>query len=194
MRSSSWMPPLVWMAVIMVLSSASFGSERTGGILMGLLGALPSWIAPAAIPSLPGVLRKAAHVGEYAVLALLWFRALIRDPARPTWVAAAGAFAICVAWAALDETHQWFVPGRTGSARDVAVDAAGALAMLAAARRTWPDTGRALLSLLLWTAAASGAVALAIDQMRGASSGHWWVTVPTAAALASRRWWGALRI
>jgi VanZ family protein len=179
------------MAVIMVMSSASFSSQRTGGILIGLLAALPAWMVAVEPASLHAVVRKAAHVVEYAILALLWFRTFVRDPARPTWWAAAGAFTICVAWAALDETHQWFVPGRTGSASDVALDAAGSLAMLAVARRTWRDTGRALVTVLLWTAAVGGAVAVATDQMRGTSSSRWWVTAPTAAGgLISLWWWG----
>ena len=193
MRPSSWIPPLAWMAVIMILSSASFRSQRTGGLLVGLLAVLPSWIVPAEGPSLHGVLRKAAHLVEYGILALLWFRALVRDRSRPTWAAAVGAFTICVMWAALDETHQSFVPDRTGSARDVAVDAAGSLAVLAVARRTWLDTGRALIGFLLWAVVAAGAGTLALNQMRGTSSGHWWVTVPAATALAGRWCWGRPR-
>lgn len=64
------------------------------------------------------ILRKLAHVGEYALLSALLLRAL----ARP-WP----ALAIAVTYAASDELHQHFVRGRTGAPRDVAIDAAGAL-------------------------------------------------------------------
>ena len=63
--------------------------------------------------------RKAAHMSEYAVLALLIFQALT-------------AFDITAAYAVTDEFHQLFVPGRAGRVTDVLIDSAGAfLALLA---------------------------------------------------------------
>jgi len=191
MRPSSWIPPLVWMAVIMLMSSGSFSSQRTGGVLLGLVAGLAPWLTPADVAALHGALRKATHFVEYAILAVLWFRTLIRARALPTWAAAVSAFAICVLWAALDETHQRFVPSRTGSVEDVAIDAAGSLAALAIARRTWLSTASALIALLLWLAAVGGAVVLAINQVTGVPSGHLWVTMPAAAGLLAGRWWWA---
>jgi VanZ family protein len=63
------------------------------------------------------VLRKLAHAGEFAVLAILLVRAT-RSPRL--------AFLLAVAYAISDETHQMFVSGRKGSALDVVIDAAGA--------------------------------------------------------------------
>ena len=65
------------------------------------------------------VLRKIAHVCEYAILGALLLRAL----GRAELAVAAG-----VAYAATDELHQHFVPGRHAALRDVAIDAAGVLA------------------------------------------------------------------
>jgi VanZ family protein len=62
------------------------------------------------------VLRKAAHLGEYAILGALLLRAL--DRALP-------AFLVAVAYAVSDEIHQRFVAGRHASPVDVLVDAAG---------------------------------------------------------------------
>ena len=73
------------------------------------------------------VLRKCAHVTEYAILAALFMRAIGR---------AAPAFAATVAYAATDELHQHFVRGRHASPVDVAIDAFGAA-----------------LGLILWTRA-----------------------------------------
>jgi VanZ family protein len=68
------------------------------------------------------VLRKCAHVTEYAVLGALLYRALGRE---------ALALAIGIAYAATDELHQHFVRGRHPSPVDVAIDAVGvALGML----------------------------------------------------------------
>jgi VanZ family protein len=68
------------------------------------------------------VLRKGAHITEYAVLGTLLYRALARE---------AVALAAGIAYAATDELHQHFVQGRHASPVDVAIDAVGvALGML----------------------------------------------------------------
>jgi VanZ family protein len=64
------------------------------------------------------VLRKCAHVTEYAIFGALLQRAIGRE--IPAFVAA-------VAYAASDEFHQRFVAGRHGSPVDVAIDAVGVL-------------------------------------------------------------------
>ena len=92
----AWLPVLAWAALIFALSSVP--DLGTG---------LGTWDL---------VLRKLAHVGEYAVLGLLLARA-----ARRPWV----AVALGVAYAASDELHQHFVPGRRGAPLDVAIDAVG---------------------------------------------------------------------
>ena len=63
------------------------------------------------------VLRKCAHITEYAILAALLMRAIGR---------AGPAFLTAVAYAATDEFHQHFVRGRHASPVDVAIDAFGA--------------------------------------------------------------------
>jgi VanZ family protein len=98
-----WLPVLLWAALIFALSS-----------LPGLNTGLGSWDL---------VLRKLAHTGEYAVLAALLARAL-----GSSWLALAAA----TAYAVTDEIHQYFVRGRVGAARDVAIDAAGAIVGLIA--------------------------------------------------------------
>jgi len=68
------------------------------------------------------VLRKGAHIAEYAILGALLYRALGRE---------ALALAVGIAYAATDEFHQRFVHGRHSSPVDVAIDAVGlALGML----------------------------------------------------------------
>lgn len=74
-------------------------------------------------------IRKAGHVAEYALLAWLWTRTVRCLPGhfRTSQTAAISAM-ISILYAAGDEWHQTFVPGRTGHAVDVAVDAAGVAA------------------------------------------------------------------
>lgn len=70
------------------------------------------------------ILRKLAHVGEYAVLALLLVQALRLhglSPKRAVLMAAC----ISALYAVSDEVHQTFVPGRNGVWRDVGIDAVG---------------------------------------------------------------------
>jgi VanZ family protein len=91
-----WLPVVLWAAVIFTFSSIP--SLSTG---------LGTWDT---------VLRKGAHVTEYAILGALLYRALGRE---------ALALAAGIAYAATDEVHQYFVRGRHASPVDVAIDATG---------------------------------------------------------------------
>jgi VanZ family protein len=93
-----WLQVLVWAGVIFAFSSIP--SLGTG---------LGTW---------DYVLRKGAHMTEYAILAVL----LVRATRSYRW-----AFPLAVAYAASDEFHQTFVRGRHGSPVDVGIDAVGAL-------------------------------------------------------------------
>lgn len=67
------------------------------------------------------IIRKAAHVCEYALLGLL-LRLLCQIHGWPQrWL----PFGVGVAYAASDELHQFFVPGRLGAVTDVLIDSAG---------------------------------------------------------------------
>ena len=105
-RVRRWVPVVAWAALIFVVSS-----------IPSLSSGLGTWDL---------VLRKAAHIAEYAVLGALLVRALPRP---------ALAVALGVAYAVTDEVHQSFVEGRTGSPVDVAVDAIGVFAGVLAYRR-----------------------------------------------------------
>jgi VanZ family protein len=93
---SVWLPVFAWAAVIFAFSS-----------IPSLSSGLGTWDT---------VLRKAAHLTEYAVLGALLHRAFERQ---------LPAFLAGVAYAATDELHQHFVRGRHGAPVDVVVDAAG---------------------------------------------------------------------
>ena len=68
------------------------------------------------------LVRKAAHMSEYAVLAIL-FGLTIREYKKEPWLLL--ALAATAAYAATDEVHQLFVPGRSGQLKDVLIDTAG---------------------------------------------------------------------
>ena len=79
---------------------------------------------------LPGGMNdKLAHASGYALLGVLVARALAGGLFSPLdAAAAAGSIAITVLYAASDEWHQRFVPGRTADAADLVADALGAVA------------------------------------------------------------------
>ena len=76
-------------------------------------------------------IRKGAHVTEYAVLGILLVLTFAAYGFRR-----AGTLALItgILYAALDEYHQRFVPGRSGEIKDVLIDACGLLLGLAAVR------------------------------------------------------------
>jgi len=130
-QSLAWLryggPALLWMGLIFVLSAQ---------------------------PTLPGfstpwqdlLLKKSGHATAYAVLALLYGRALL-CAGRPRRAAASVtperwrrtafwlAWGLALLYAATDEWHQAGVPGRHARVTDWLIDALGAgLALLAAGR------------------------------------------------------------
>lgn len=118
------------MAVIGSFSGDPFSAEQTGGILEPVLRWLVPAMTPQQIEQAQLLVRKAAHVFEYGVLALLVLRALHwRGPLRAR-SAAAWALVVVVAMATFDESRQARTESRSGSARDVALDFGGGVLAL----------------------------------------------------------------
>ena len=89
------------------------------------------------------LLKKIAHLTEYAIFALLVYRALGPTFPQGECVRSVVAWTLAVVYAASDELHQSFVPGRTATPIDVGIDAIGALLGLgvwAAVRRRRAST------------------------------------------------------
>jgi VanZ family protein len=72
-------------------------------------------------------IRKLAHLTEFGVFSVTIFHGIRGDRRGWRFDWALLTLLIAVAYAALDEFHQMFVPGREASPRDVAIDALGAL-------------------------------------------------------------------
>lgn len=89
-------------------------------------------------------LRKSAHMGVYAILFVLVYRALVGSLSRPwNWTTVAVAIVLTSLYAASDEYHQMYVTGRNGSAWDVLIDAVG-ISMGVAVSGWWRWWQRAL--------------------------------------------------
>jgi hypothetical protein len=124
-----WVPLLIWLGVIFVGSTNIMSAEHTSRYIVPFLLWLKPGMSPHAIWIILVVTRKCAHVTEYAVLALLLWRALRSLPALRTkmFIVFGAVLVGCAVFAASDEFHQTFVKSRTPSVRDVLLDVAGAL-------------------------------------------------------------------
>ena len=118
------------MGVIFFMSTDTGSAAHTSRFLGPLLHWLKPDITPEQFATVQLGVRKAGHLGEYALLAVLLVRAILGSR-RESISAAALAWGGAVLYAASDEWHQSFVPSRTASAGDVAIDAVGALLGLA---------------------------------------------------------------
>jgi len=108
--SLRWVPPLLWMLGIAALSQQSS----------------PLGVQPDAAQA------AAAHVALYGGLAFLLYWALSHRSPAAAWPALLVGFGLAVLFGVSDELHQAFVKGRVASEADVALDALGAAAGVAA--------------------------------------------------------------
>jgi len=127
-----WMPAIVWMALIFLGSTDILSAEHTSRFLVPFLRWTDPQISLAALNAIQLGIRKFGHLTEYAILAMLLWRAL-RGGTR--WqikmsILLLIAWVACAIFAASDEFHQSFVPSRTASPTDVMIDTCGALAGL----------------------------------------------------------------
>lgn len=112
--AARWTPPAVWVVLILIATSWP-------GISVG-----PDRLA----------LDKVFHFTAYAVLAAL----LLRASSRPRLVTALAVWGVVVAFGAVDEWHQSFIPSRSMSFADWIADSSGALVGIIVARLIppWP--------------------------------------------------------
>lgn len=123
----SWLLTLFWAGLIYQFSSEAYGASVTAWLLELGLDFLHIRVTPQTFEGLHFLLRKSAHISEYAIFAVLIYHSLeARHPrgwrAKPALraVLAAGVYALT------DEYHQSFVPGRTASLSDCGIDTCGA--------------------------------------------------------------------
>jgi VanZ family protein len=129
----AWWPALVWMVLIAFESTDFFSAEHTGSMLYALLTRLFGQIDFYKFLVFHHYLRKTGHVVGYGILSVLllrgWRATLVRDHAwwwRPAWLAWLGTAFV----ASMDEWHQSYIPSRTGSIWDVALDSVAGLGFL----------------------------------------------------------------
>ena len=130
---------ILWMVLIFCMSAQNSeeSSSLSSGMLQKLLSALtPGWDALSLdeqrlrLDRWHTVFRKSGHFSEYTVLgglltAAFRLKAPERQPLTCYRVWLPPLIALC--YAATDELHQRFVPGRSCELRDVMIDFSGAL-------------------------------------------------------------------
>ncbi len=123
-----WLPVLAWLAVTFIGSTNVMSVEQTSRFIVPFLLWLKPGMTQQNIWVIIVFMRHCAHVGEYAVLALLMWRALcwgISVSMRMPTLCGVVLLG-CALFAASDEFHQMFVKSRTPSVRDVLLDVTGA--------------------------------------------------------------------
>jgi VanZ family protein len=128
-----WLPLLTWLCVIFVGSTDLMSAEQTSRFLVPLLRWLKPDISTEALAQVHFFVRKLGHISEYAIFALLLWRALrsgtnLQMKLPILFVA---AWFLCGFFAATDEFHQSFVSSRRASPIDVLIDICGAFIGLA---------------------------------------------------------------
>ena len=119
---------IIWMIMIFGFSSRNGDlSGEDSGRVGRLVG---EWFVPgfdewsgvkqnAFVDKVDFPVRKTAHATEYAVLGTLIFGATYEIQRKKRYI-------VGTIYAATDEIHQLFVPGRSGQVRDVLIDSCGA--------------------------------------------------------------------
>jgi len=131
-RTFAWLLCAAWMGLIYIMSAmpGDVSGGQSGLIVDFLLGAVRLFFGAETADVISAdtiglLVRKAAHMTEYAVLFLLYRRALALSGVRHPGV---WALVMSACYAATDEWHQGFVADRNPSPADVCIDALGAAA------------------------------------------------------------------
>lgn len=132
-------PVIIWMIFIFYMSgkTGQESSGQSGKISLFITDLLEKvrQDSPQAMQNLQDILelviRKAAHMTEYAILFLLSYLATVKiSMSQSRFYNRSIAVLISLLYACSDEMHQLLVPGRSGKMIDVGIDMAGVLIVL----------------------------------------------------------------
>lgn len=127
-RLTKYLLLLAWALVIFYLSSE--GHDASSGRSDGIVVVLQQWGASWPQDVLSFLTRKAAHTVAYFVFGVLMFN-VVRSYPGSSRRAVLWSVLFVLLYAASDEFHQLFVPGRSAELRDILIDTtAGTLGVL----------------------------------------------------------------
>jgi VanZ family protein len=120
-----WVVTIAWAAQIYTFSTATFGGVFTTWLLSQILRLVHATVSLKTFFLLHHLMRKCAHLTEYALFSMLLFYSVGR---RREWRLRPALWALAVAglYSLSDEFHQLFVPGRGPSIFDSGIDTLGA--------------------------------------------------------------------
>lgn len=155
-------PVIIWMIFIFYMSgkTGQESSGQSGKISLFITNLLekvrqdPAQEMQNLQDILELVIRKAAHMTEYAILFLLSYLATVKiSMSQSRFYNRSIAVLISLLYACSDEMHQLLVPGRSGRMIDVGIDMAGVLivlvCMLLSKNTKWKIICGVLLGVLL---------------------------------------------
>lgn len=126
-----WVMTIAWAGNMSLLSTRTYSGAFTAWLLGQALSALHIHLSAPAFALAHTLIRKLAHLSEYAIFCLLLYCSLApRNLNRWNTRSAGGALLAAGLFSLVDEYHQHFVPSRTASLVDCGIDTAGALIAL----------------------------------------------------------------
>lgn len=113
---------ILWMIFIFVMSQTPGNdSSKQSNFIVDII----IHILPITRDTLSFIVRKCAHMTEYAILAFLIYKTIVHIEKSLV-----KSFIFTFLYAYTDEFHQLFIAGRAGQFRDVCIDSTGALIMI----------------------------------------------------------------
>jgi VanZ family protein len=126
-KNAWWLATAIWAVVIFNLSGGSYSSASSQRLISQMLDWLSISIPSQTIGLMNAILRKCAHLTEYAVLAGFLYHSN-KAVGESSWSGKASLWAVILSgsYSLTDEFHQMFVPGRHASILDCLIDTTGA--------------------------------------------------------------------
>ena len=113
---------ILWMIFIFVMSQTPGNdSSKQSNFIVNII----IQVLPITRDTLSFIVRKCAHMTEYAILAFLIYKTIVHIENSLI-----KSFIFTFLYACSDEFHQLFIAGRAGQFKDVCIDSTGALIML----------------------------------------------------------------
>lgn len=120
-----FIPAIIWMIFIFIMSHTNGNSSSSQS---NFIAEIILKVINIDYNTLTFLIRKAAHMGEYALLLFFIYYALKKGTTYKYIFSL--SLLVTFLYACSDEFHQLFIPGRSGQLKDVLIDTIGGLFML----------------------------------------------------------------
>ena len=120
-----FIPAIIWMLFIFIMSHTNGNSSSSQS---NFIAEIILKVINIDYNTLTFLIRKAAHMGEYALLLFFIYYAFKKSTTYKYIFSL--SLLVTFLYACSDEFHQLFIPGRSGQLKDVLIDTIGGLFML----------------------------------------------------------------